>query len=91
MAKKTDPSPGDDREELPFEQALADLEAIVHRLEEGELSMDEALASYECGIGRLKRCYQLLQAAETKVQLLSGVDEEGNAVTEPFARGDEGQ
>ena len=84
MAKKKTTSQRAEPEALSFEQSLADLEKIVRELEEGELTMDDALASYEVGIGRLKRCYQLLDAAEKKVQTLIGVDEQGNAQTRPF-------
>ena len=78
MPKKTEPrSP-------TFEQSLAELQTLVQQLEDGELSMDEALSAYEQGIGHLKRCYQLLEAAEQKVQLLTAVDEAGNAVTKEF-------
>ena len=84
MAKKKPTSQRSEPDALSFEQSLADLEKIVRELEEGELTMDDALASYEVGIGRLKRCYQLLDAAEKKVQTLIGVDEQGNAQMKPF-------
>lgn len=70
--------------ELSFEQALAQLQTLVGQLEDGELPMDEALAAYEQGIGHLKRCYHLLEAAEQKVQMLAGVDGDGNPVIEEF-------
>ena len=85
MAKKKTKSKSTEDESLSFEQSLADLEKIVQELEDGELSMDDALASYEVGIGRLKRCYQLLDAAEKKVEQLISVDDDGNAKTKPFA------
>ena len=69
---------------LSFEQSLAELEKAVQRLEEGDLSMDDALASYEKGIRRLKQCYELLAAAERKIAILVGADEDGNASTQPF-------
>ena len=68
-----------------FEEALQRLEEIVHRLEEGEIGLDEALARYEEGAGLLRRCYDLLERAERRIELLSGVDAEGNPVSEPFA------
>ena len=67
-----------------FEQALEQLEHIVHQLEEGEIGLAEALDHYEKGIGLLKQCYGLLQRAERRIELLSGVDAAGNPVTEPF-------
>lgn len=68
-----------------FEQSLEQLEHIVHQLEEGEIGLAEALDHYEKGIGLLKQCYGLLERAERRIELLSGVDAAGNPITEPFA------
>jgi exodeoxyribonuclease VII small subunit len=70
--------------ELTFEQAHAQLEAVVGRLEEGQLGLAEALAEYERGVRLLARCYALLENAEQKIELLSGVDADGRPITEPF-------
>jgi len=78
MAKKKTP------EAPSFEQALERLEAIVQRLEDGELGLDEALAQYEEGVGLLRRSYDLLGQAERRIEVLGGVDAEGNPITEPF-------
>ena len=67
-----------------FEQALTKLESIVHDLEDGELGLSEALGRYEEGVRLLKQCYGLLERAERRIELLSGVDAEGNPVTQPF-------
>jgi exodeoxyribonuclease VII small subunit len=67
-----------------FEDALAELENIVHQLEEGQLGLAEALGRYEQGVKHLKHCYALLQEAEQKIQLLTGVKEDGTPITEPF-------
>jgi exodeoxyribonuclease VII small subunit len=71
-------------DELSFEHSLTELEAVVHDLEEGQLDLTEALARYELGIKHLKRCYELLEAAERKIELLTGVAEDGTATTEAF-------
>ena len=68
-----------------FETALASLEAIVHDLEDGDLGLAEALARYELGIKHLRHCYSLLEQAERKIELLTGIDAEGRAKTSPFA------
>jgi len=60
------------------------LEGIVHELEEGQLGLQEALDRYEQGVKSLRRCYDLLQKAERRIELLSGIDAEGNPVTQPF-------
>jgi exodeoxyribonuclease VII small subunit len=70
--------------ELNFEHSLAELEAIVHDLEEGQLGLSEALARYEQGVKHLKHCYQLLEAAERKIELLTSVAEDGTPCTEPL-------
>lgn len=67
-----------------FEDALAQLEAIVHELEDGQIGLTEALARYERGVGLLRECYGLLERAERRIELLTGVDAEGNAVVRPF-------
>lgn len=67
-----------------FEESLARLDAIVHDLEEGSLGLADALARYEEGVGLLGECQSLLERAERRIELLTGVDAEGNAVVRPF-------
>ena len=69
---------------LSFEEALARLETIVHSLEEGATGLAEGLAHYEEGVGLLKQCYALLERAERRVELLTGVDAAGQPVSVPF-------
>jgi exodeoxyribonuclease VII small subunit len=81
LAAKKAPS---DAAAEPFEESLAELEAIVGDLEGGDLGLSDALARYEEGVRRLKQCHAQLQAAERRIELLSGVDADGNPVTTPF-------
>lgn len=67
-----------------FEDDLTEVERIVRQLEGGQLSLAEALKEYETGVGRLKRCYASLEDAQRRVELLTGVDSEGNPVTETY-------
>ena len=67
-----------------FEQSLKRLEEIVHLLEEGDLGLNEALKQYEEGVKLLRQSYELLQQAERRIEILSGVDTEGNPLTKPF-------
>lgn len=67
-----------------FEQALAELERLVHELEDGQIGLEDSLARYEKGVGLLKQCYQQLQQAEQRILLLTGVDDEGKPLTRPF-------
>jgi exodeoxyribonuclease VII small subunit len=70
--------------EFNFEQSLAELESIVHDLEDGQLGLTDALGRYEQGVKHLKHCYQLLEQAERKIELLTGVADDGTPCTEPF-------
>ena len=70
---------------ITFEQALAQLEAVVRCLEDGHIGLDESLARDEEGVRLLKVCRESLQVAEQKIMLLTGVDAAGNPVVEPFA------
>src|SRR3982751_538172 len=67
-----------------FEESLEELEKIVAELEGGKLGLSDALARYEEGVKHLKGCQQLLEMAERKIELLSGVDADGNPITERF-------
>lgn len=67
-----------------FEDNLAQLERSVEELEQGSLTLDQALSSFEQGVKHAARCQKLLKDAENKVELLlKGPD--GAAVFEPFA------
>ncbi len=67
-----------------FEQTLGRLEEIVHLLEEGKIGLDEALGRYEEGVGLLRKAYELLEKAQRRISLLSGVDSEGNPILRPM-------
>ena len=82
MAKKSTKQENGDV--LSFEQSLLRLEEIVHLLEEGDLGLGEAVQRYEEGVKLLRQSYELLERAERKIELLSGVDAEGNPATQPF-------
>ena len=81
MAKKKAKS---DAAEPKFETAMSELETIVRKLEQGGESLDEALDSYATAIKLLKSCHQRLEQAERRVELLSGVDAQGNSVATPL-------
>jgi exodeoxyribonuclease VII small subunit len=58
-------------EERTFEQAQAELEQIVERLEQGQASLDEALALWEKGEQLYAFCRERLDAAQGKVEELA--------------------
>jgi exodeoxyribonuclease VII small subunit len=55
---------------LDYEAAVKELEALVERLEEGDISLEESLKLYERGVLLTRDCQESLQAAEQKVQML---------------------
>lgn len=63
-------------EEMPFGEALAELEAIVQALECGELDLEESLARYERGVALLRALQDKLSGAQQKVTMLLGELEE---------------
>jgi exodeoxyribonuclease VII small subunit len=79
---------GSDPETLPppaapsFETALSRLEEIVHRLERGEISLDESLTAFREGSDLVKFCLDRLTAAEKAVQELV-VGENGGLSVRP--------
>jgi exodeoxyribonuclease VII small subunit len=66
---KSEPKPV---QELSFEKAFAELEAIVAALEAGDRPLEESLELFERGQALAKRCAELLEQAELKVRTLSG-------------------
>jgi len=68
--------------ELSFENAFSQLEDVVHRLEEGDLPLEEAMALYERGMALAGHCQAQLDQAELRVTQVVGAGEE-----EPFGEG----
>jgi exodeoxyribonuclease VII small subunit len=58
--------------ELSFESALAELEKIVTRMESGELSLEQALATHKRGLELARFCQSRLEAAQQQVKVLEG-------------------
>ena len=69
-----------------FEEALAELEALVEAMEKGELSLEESLQSFERGVTLTRQCQKALEDAEQKVRVLMGESED--AEPEPFESDD---
>ena len=59
-------------QELTFESALAELEKIVNRMESGELSLEQALATHKRGLELARFCQQQLETAREQVKVLEG-------------------
>ncbi len=67
-----------------FEDSLSELEALVEALEEGNLSLDESLKSFERGIKITRECQQALKLAEQRVAVLTR-DLNGDLLETPLA------
>ncbi len=65
-----------------FEDSLKDLEDIVEQLEQGDISLDASLKSFEQGVKLTRICQTALQDAEQKVQIL--LEKNGQQTLEPF-------
>lgn len=55
---------------LSYEGALAQLDALIHRLEGGSIPLDEAIAAYERGVRLARHCEELLDRTERRVSAL---------------------
>ena len=63
------------KKSYPFEQSLEKLEQLVERMEQGDLSLEDSLTTFEQGIKLTRECQQALARAEQKVKLL--IEENG--------------
>lgn len=79
-AVPAEPSPVAD-----FEASLEQLEALVERMESGDMSLEDSLAAYERGVGLYRRCQSALEQAELRVRLLSDPQDAGSAQAFPDA------
>ena len=69
MKEKTGPGPD-------FEKTLAELEKLVAKLEEGDLSLDESLSGFKRGIDLTRQCQSALDDAQQTVELLTNNQDE---------------
>jgi exodeoxyribonuclease VII small subunit len=79
----SDPIPSADIAAMSFEDALAELEQIVRRLEAGQVKLDDAILCYERGAQLKSHCEQKLQEAQQRVDRIAvGSDGAVSAVPE---------
>jgi len=70
-------------DEQAFEDALAELEALVRRLEQGELPLEESLAAFERGMALVRQLGTRLDDVSQRVEVLLRAAD-GTLVTRPF-------
>ena len=62
-----------------FEHSLDELEQLVEKMEQGEMSLEDSLAAYERGVGLYRRSQAALEQAELRVRLLTDPDQPDSA------------
>ncbi len=73
--------------EVPFEEAMKQLEIITEELEKGNLNLDESVAKCENGMKLSKQCSKLLEDAEKRITIL--LKDGDNIKEENFIQGEE--
>lgn len=69
---KTQPSNSTPSPSAPdFEQAITQLEEIIERIESGQVGLEKSISEYERGVGLIRRCREVLERAEQRVEELS--------------------
>lgn len=68
------------KKKLDYETAVAELESLVERLEQGDVSLEESLKLYEKGVLLSRDCQQQLTDAEQKVQILIEQTSQANLI-----------
>lgn len=77
-------APASDIQDLSFEAAMKELEAIVRALESGSSDLDKAIADYARGNALKEHCLTKLNEARLKVEQIN-VKADGSITTKPFA------
>lgn len=70
MTQSAARSDKDDNQVAQFESSLDELEKLVARMEQGDMSLDDSLQSYERGIALYRNCQTALEQAQLRVKLL---------------------
>ena len=82
---KAKPQPQD---HLPdFERSLSELEALVQKLEQGDVPLEDALETFERGVALTRQCQTALRGAQQKVEML--LARNGEETVQPFEDGED--
>jgi exodeoxyribonuclease VII small subunit len=75
------------KQKIPdFEQSLGELEALVARLEQGDVPLEDALKTFERGVALTRQCQTALRTAQQKVEIL--LARNGSEEVAPFSDDD---
>jgi len=66
------PKGSGEQESLTFDEAVAQLEVIIEKVESGEIGLEQALSEYERGVKLIRRCRAILSQAEQRIEELTG-------------------
>ncbi len=68
---------------VAFEKSIGELEALVAKLESGDVPLEEALKTFERGVALTRECQTALKSAQQRVEIL--LKKNGESQLEPFA------
>ena len=72
-----------DESDLKFEEAMAQLEDVVRKLETGDVALEDSLAAFERGVNLVRVLHARLDAVQEKIEELTRTDK-GEIATKPF-------
>lgn len=81
MPKASKPADAAPDETMTYEEAVAQLESILEKIESGEIGLEASIQEYERGVGLIKRCRAILDQAEQRIEHLDAkrLEAEGGA------------
>ena len=85
--EKTDETVAEEDTEVSFEDALSQLEEVVHRMETGESPLESLVENYQSGVRLLKLCRSKIERAEMKVKEVT--DQNGELELRDFTQEEE--
>ena len=87
VEEKTDETGTEEDTEVSFEDALSQLEDVIHRMETGESPLESLVENYQSGVRLLKLCRSKIELAEMKVKEVTAKD--GKFEARDFAQAEE--
>lgn len=72
----------EESQQIDFEATLAELEALVERMESGRMSLEDSLAAFERGVKLTRECRTALKSAELRIKALTEDGDELDVVVD---------